>query len=114
MNKRKQNKKIKNCCKECPFFGCTKDYSYDYDDYDEWCEAGKTFDEMNNCYHTLLGRRIFHKIWAVKQKYYDWKTDKLIEKDMDREYKERIELGMSEDEYEQWKYDEMMKCKKIK
>jgi hypothetical protein len=102
-------RKCNDSCK-CPYYDCSTDY---WGEVDEWCKIGKPYRKMNSCYHSMLTRKILNMTWKLKVIYYEWCSDMAFLKEEKLRYKERVELGMTEEEFEQFEYDEMIKHEKL-
>lgn len=94
-----------NDCGECPYFGQSYDY---WGECDEWCEIHHDF-IRKECYYSMFMRKVLRFIWKIKEAYYDWCAERSYLKEEKIRYTERIKLGMTEEEYEQFEYDEMIK-----
>lgn len=95
-----------NDCGACPYYSTSTDY---FGELDEWCEIGYPYRKMTKCRHSLLIRKILNVIWKIKSRYYEWCAERNYLKEEKFRYNERVKLGMTEEEYEQWEYDEMIK-----
>ena len=96
-------KKEENNCNGCPCHVVTYDY---WGECDEWCEIHRIY---KKCYYSLLIRKLLKHVWKIREAYYEWCADRNFKKQAKEEYEERMKLGMTEDEYCQLQYDEMMK-----
>lgn len=91
----------KNDCTKCPYY-----YSH-YDSFtcdgEEYCECGMNdpFGEVKGCNHPLFIRRFL----AFKEKIKEYILDIRIKKAWEKEEKTWIEMGMTEEEYFNYKCD---------
>ena len=94
----KTSKKKQNKCSDCPYY----DYSVDYftGEFDEYCECHVFERDDVHCHYSLFERRILAFLYGVRQAFWDWMAERRIH----REEKERLKLGMTEDEYFEYKY----------
>lgn len=92
---KKKMRTRENNCSACPY------YESHYDCYsgecDEYCGCDM-FDKA--CYHPLFVLRLLALYVKMKSAFYDWKAEVSIQKDE----KKRLALGMTEEEYDVYKY----------
>lgn len=96
-----------NNCEKCPYHHYTYDY---WGECDEYCDCMMfTYSSYKKCFYPKIILKVIYIKAKVKQWIWDKQADRNFLKEEKRRYAERIKLGMTEEEYEQWEYDEMVK-----
>ena len=98
--------KKQNDCDNCPYYGSR--YDSFYCDGEEWCKCGiydnSGYQIVKGCNYPLF----IGKILAFKEDIKEKISDRRVRKIYEKEEKERIKLGMTEEEYFDYKNGEEM------
>lgn len=104
-----QNRKQNNC-NECPYYHHDTDY---WGETNEWCRVYDMYHQIQECSQSMFILKIKYGVRKIKESFYNWRYYREQKKQAKFEYKERISLGMTKDEYIKWQYDEMEKSTHI-